>query len=246
MTPRSFGTALLLHALTVGLLVQAVPSPFGADTGSVLPALAIAAERTVALPAEPATERAPDALPPAPQVLPLADPPALLSEPDLGSVPQVAVEPDAVAPPPPLTVAQPPAEPRARAASPLVTRAAPAPKTAPVAEPAPDAPAAAPPRQAPAAAAAGPGIPDTPPALVQPSWPRSVRNGFTGTVIACVRVDATGHACSVELVQGTGRASMDEALREAFLGADYRPATRAGVPAACTHTFRVHFRREKQ
>jgi TonB family protein len=86
--------------------------------------------------------------------------------------------------------------------------------------------------------------PDQPPGIIDPQWPRSVRRRFTGSVVVDVSVTADGRATDVEMVEGTGNADLDEALRETFADTRYIPASTSGVPVACKHRFRVTFRRE--
>jgi TonB family protein len=86
--------------------------------------------------------------------------------------------------------------------------------------------------------------PDQPPRIIDPQWPRSVRRRFTGSVVVDVSVTADGRATDVEVIEGTGNADFDEALSETFAESRYVPASTSGVPVACTHRFRVTFRRD--
>jgi TonB family protein len=71
-----------------------------------------------------------------------------------------------------------------------------------------------------------------------------VRRKFTGTVVVDVSVTADGRATDVDVIEGAGNADFDDALRETFADSRYVPASTGGVPVACTHRFRVTFRRD--
>lgn len=66
-----------------------------------------------------------------------------------------------------------------------------------------------------------------------PDYPaQAQRQGWTGTVVLRVRVDADGHARDVRLVTSAGRRILDDAARKAVLGWRFAPARRNGAPVA--------------
>jgi TonB family protein len=81
-----------------------------------------------------------------------------------------------------------------------------------------------------------------PPRIIRPQWPRVIRKGFTGRVLIEVQIASDGRAVRATLIEGTGNAAWDRALRETFEQARYIPGFTNGMPAACTHRFRVTFR----
>ena len=87
--------------------------------------------------------------------------------------------------------------------------------------------------------------PDTPPRILNPDWPRSVRRNFDGTVEVKVVVGTNGRAMRVEIQKSTGSQSWDNDLRDAFKEADYAPGMHNGMVLITCHTFRVHFRRTR-
>lgn len=84
--------------------------------------------------------------------------------------------------------------------------------------------------------------PHIPPQILTPAWPRSVREGFSGTVLVEVIVGLDGKATSADIVEGTGRESWDEALLEVFQNARYSVGTHYNQPVVSSHRFRVTFR----
>ncbi len=219
MSPRSIGTALLLHALMLGVLAQGVPpsAPSMPGAGVVQAMLNVSSAPPSGSPARAAPLPAPQ--PPVPE----PEPEFL---PDTG-----------------LLVPRPPAEP---VFEPPTERT----DTHVLADPARDVAAAAlhfpaqpsSDEQPAAAGDDGPASPDTPPLLLEPEWPRTVRLRYRGAVMVEVEVSEHGKALSAEVLQGTGDAGWDAAMRESFLTATYAPATADGKPVASRHRFRVTFR----
>ncbi|MBZ0138052.1 MAG: TonB family protein [Planctomycetes bacterium] len=87
--------------------------------------------------------------------------------------------------------------------------------------------------------------PDSPPRILKPAWPRSVRENFDGAVSVKVVVGADGNALRVELIEGTGNNTWDTRLLETFNQADYTPGMHNGMVLITSHTFRIHFRRTR-
>jgi protein TonB len=235
MTPRSFGTAVLLHAFALAILAQGIVVP----RGNALPTGTVGVSLSKAI-AHDHLDRPPEL-----EQEPLSQPEAHTSElierletPLVVELPPLPPEPE-----PPEEVKQRietlPSPPPRRSGR-LPTRASP---VHPATEEAPTAQEARP-APAPAGGDNQEISPDQKPRIIDPQWPRSVRRRFTGSVVVDVSVTADGRATDVEMVEGTGNADFDEALCETFADTRYIPASAGGVPVACKHRFRVTIRRE--
>jgi TonB family protein len=230
--------SLCVHALLIAAaLGRALPRP-----EVVMPRVAAVSITNAATPpafavAEPADLPRPDPAPapdtPPPDTGDLAPPPPPR---------QPEAEPDHT-PPPPDEFTPPPVHP----VPPRPIRApVPTPEPAPLPDPLPESQPAVP-AAAPRPAPAGPldsADCDRAPVLDEVTWPRALRRGFEGKVIARVEIDEHGRATRVELLQGTGRENWDAELLRALREAAYRPAWKDGRAVACRHVFRIEFARQ--
>jgi len=87
--------------------------------------------------------------------------------------------------------------------------------------------------------------PDNPPRILNPDWPESVRERYTGSIQVKVVVGTNGRALRVELVEGTRNKTWDDRMLETFKNADYIPGVHNGMVLITSHIFRVHFRRTR-
>jgi periplasmic protein TonB len=184
-------------------------------------ALAEAAPMFVDLLAPPAPEPPPEPPPPPPRPIPKQPPPPA---PVISAAPAPAPAPFVVEPPPPEPA--PPAPPEV----PVVV-AAPAP-------PAPPAPPP-PPKEIPASAIQY----LEPPAPVYPRASRRLNE--SGLVVVRVYVDTDGHPRTVQVLQSSGYARLDDAAVEGVRRARFRPYTENGVPTAGWARIPIPFELEK-
>ena len=85
--------------------------------------------------------------------------------------------------------------------------------------------------------------PHIPPQLLEPKWPRRVRERFTGRVVVEVVVGLDGKAREARVVEGTGHDAWDEDLLKVFRKARYSVGMHLNQPVVSRHRFRVTFRR---
>lgn len=243
MSARSLGIALLLHALLIGVALQQLSEPRQVQPESVL-AVATEIHAATSLPQPQSSPALPRAWP-APELELPGEVPAPDREFETETEPQPAHEPEpqlmdvseAEAPPVPRTPAETHWQPRE-----------PIPEVAEVMEPAEPQPlpsdSAGKPKPSPRSGVLqGFPNPDTPPRILNPRWPRTVRDNFTGTVQIRVVVGMDGRAMRVELLEGTGNETWDERLLKIFQEADYIPGVHQGMVLITSHVFRVHFKR---
>jgi TonB family protein len=229
MSARSLGIAVLLHALMIGVALQQWAEPRHVQPEAVL-AVATEVQAASSLP-EPQSPPAVASAWPAPEVeLPGDLPPPdreMIHEPEPGPVEEPQPEfMETIAPPPvraPLVESglMPPADTPAAAES-VPVAAAPAPRATRI---------------------EGFPAPDVPPRILDPEWPRVVRERFRGTIEVKVVVGVDGTALRVEVVDGTGNPDWDGKLESAFRRARYIPGMHRHAVLICSHNFRVHFRR---
>lgn len=186
-------------------------------------ALAEAAPMFVDLLAPPAPEKPPESAPPPPTPVPKKPPPPL---PVLAAAPSPVPAPFVVAPPPPEPV--PPAPPEVPVAVPALAPAPPAPPAPPP-----------PPKEIPAAAIQYLEPPS-------PTYPRlSRRMNETGLVIVRVYVDTEGLPRTVQVLQSSGFARLDDAAVEGVRRARFKPYAENGTPTAGWARIPIPFELEK-
>lgn len=224
--PRSFGIAVLGHALGIAIVLQGVPPSHGTVVQNTI-LTSVAATQDVTIADRPLAEQTELAdFEPAATPAPTQDAP-----PTEVTAPEPLPEPIDELPAP--AQAQPEAAPAPPAPRGTFTKPAPA---------APAEPAVPSPPTSPSASAQPEGF--VAPAIVSPDWPRTVRRRFTGTISVEVTVSAQGKATAARMLKGTGRDDWDEALLETFLESSYSAARRGATAVECTHIFAVTFKRE--
>ncbi|MBV5336265.1 energy transducer TonB, partial [bacterium] len=76
-----------------------------------------------------------------------------------------------------------------------------------------------------------------------PHYPATARRrGLEGRVLLRVRVNASGEVETVEVLDGSGAPSLDDAATEAVRRWSFRPAQRLGVAVAAVVDVPVRFR----